>query len=101
MTHYLKVLAVPLVHPLPALDCLPGVCDPHWQHQGGAASRPQHPPGLLGQGHSWHSAAGLTLEGNRHQCPYLWSNVRGKQTNLKLKLTTRFRFWLKWSTFTS
>ena len=60
----MKVLAVSLVHPLPALDCLPGVCDPHWQHQGGAAPRPQYPPGLLGQGHSWHSAAGLTLEGN-------------------------------------
>ena len=60
----MKVLTVPLVHPLPAVDCLPGVCHPHRQYQGGAALGSQHPPGLLGQGHSWHSAAGLTLEGN-------------------------------------
>ena len=58
------MLTIPLVHPLPAVDCLPGVCHPHWQHQGGAAPGTQHPPGLSGQGHSWYSAAGLTLEGN-------------------------------------
>ena len=62
--NYLKVLSVPLVHPLPAVDCLPGVCHPHGQHQGGAAPRAQHPPRLLGQGHSWDFAACLTLEGN-------------------------------------
>ena len=57
------MLAVPLLHSVPAVDRIPGVRYPHRQHQGGAAPRPQHPPGLLGQGHSWYSATCLTLKG--------------------------------------
>ena len=81
----MKVLAVSLVHPLPALDSLPGVCDPHWQHQGGAAPRPQYPPGLLGQGHSWHSAAGLTLEGNS-----IVENCQRKKNQLETEARNTF-----------
>ena len=70
------VQPLPLLHPLPAVDGLPGICQSHRTHQGGAAPGSKHPPRLLGQGHTWNTPTCLSLKGKSGlQWENIWQKV--------------------------